>query len=201
MSPYHRFLFAFVIKNLLLRQERRDAASYLVLTLMELLDREMPINLSELVVTFVTMAMINVKQNHAIPYGSHPEDGKGRSSIVASTSGPADDGEMQKLYQEIDHLLEENKQLKAQLVKNEETAEAHRNDLMSLDSELSPLTVSSPSISSQSPPVAPNVYPCRVGHKDKSTTSNQQSLDELVRLRKLLATRSRSQLGVNKLFG
>ncbi|MCE0481274.1 hypothetical protein HAX54_038892 [Datura stramonium] len=43
MSPYHRFLFAFVIKNLIPRQERMDVASYLDLTLMELCDREIPL--------------------------------------------------------------------------------------------------------------------------------------------------------------
>ncbi|MCD7471937.1 hypothetical protein HAX54_012738 [Datura stramonium] len=117
--------------------------------------------------------VIDVKQNHALPYGfllikvfgklgvhfsslkyysiydamnyfetrgSHPEGGKGGSTAVAGTSRSHEVGEMEKLYLKIDH-----EQLKAQLVKNEETVVARHNDLMSLIRSLSPLTVSSPS--------------------------------------------------------
>ncbi|MCD9640537.1 hypothetical protein HAX54_025891 [Datura stramonium] len=87
----------------------------------------------------------------------YEEDGNGGSSTVVGTSGLADDTEMQKLHQEFDRLHEENKQLKAQLVKNEETIEARHNDLMSLIQSLSPLTLSSPSIAAQSPPVSLDV--------------------------------------------
>ncbi|MCD7455211.1 hypothetical protein HAX54_027423 [Datura stramonium] len=85
------------------------------------------------------------------------EDGKGGPSNVAGTSGSVNDGELQKLHEEIDRLHEENKQLKTQLEKNEETAEARHNDLMTLNWSMSPLNVSSPPISPQSSLVAPNV--------------------------------------------
>ncbi|MCD7461206.1 hypothetical protein HAX54_045529 [Datura stramonium] len=68
MSDYHQYLFAFVIKNLIPRQKLRDAASYLDLTLMEFLDREMPINFPELIIAYLTKVVIDVQQNHALPY-------------------------------------------------------------------------------------------------------------------------------------
>ncbi|MCD7470634.1 hypothetical protein HAX54_010617 [Datura stramonium] len=85
------------------------------------------------------------------------EDGKGDPSNVAGTSGSVNDGELQKLHEEIDRLHEENRQLKTQLEKNEETTEACHNDLMTLIRSMSPLTVSSPPIAPQSFSVAPDV--------------------------------------------
>ncbi|MCD9560709.1 hypothetical protein HAX54_019455 [Datura stramonium] len=69
MSSYHKFLFTFVIRNLIPRQERRDVASYLDLTLMELLDRGMPINLPALMIAYLNKVVHDVNKNHALPYG------------------------------------------------------------------------------------------------------------------------------------
>ncbi|MCD7467822.1 hypothetical protein HAX54_005465 [Datura stramonium] len=155
MSPYHRFLFAFVIKNLLPGQEYRDVKQNRAIPYWFLLTKVF----GKLGVCFTSLEYYSVYD--ALDYfetrGSHPENGKGGSPTVAGTSSPADDGEMRKLHQEIDRFLEENKQLKAQLVKNEETVVAHHNNLISLTRSLSPLTVSSPSIAAQSPLVSPDV--------------------------------------------
>lgn len=50
-------------------KKRRDAASYLDLTLMELLDREMPINFPGLIISYLTKVVMDVKQNHTLTYG------------------------------------------------------------------------------------------------------------------------------------
>ncbi|MCD7455698.1 hypothetical protein HAX54_029174 [Datura stramonium] len=121
MFDYHRYFFAFVIKNLIPRQERRDVVFYLDLTLMEFLDQEMPINFPELIIAYLTKVVTNVQQNHALPYGSHPEDRKGRSADGAGTSQSLEVGEVENFHLENASLRLEIEQLKAQLVKNEET--------------------------------------------------------------------------------
>ncbi|MCD9638273.1 hypothetical protein HAX54_022144 [Datura stramonium] len=110
---YRCYLFAFVIKNLIPHQERRDAASYLDLTVL------------------------------------------GESAYGAGTSQSQTDGEVDKLRLENVRFLLEIKQLKAHLVKNEETTVAHHNDLMSLIQSLSPLTMSSPSVDTPTSPSVP----------------------------------------------
>ncbi|MCD7467655.1 hypothetical protein HAX54_005205 [Datura stramonium] len=193
MSLYHRYLFDFVIKNLILHQEQRDAASYLDLTLMELLDREMPIDFSKLIIAYLTKVVTNVQQNHALPYdflltkvfgklgvrftsleyssfydaldyfeirGSHPDGYTGESADGAGTSQSQEFGE---------------------LVKNEETVVARHNDLMSLIWNLSPSTMSSPSIDTPFPPIVPwklvgewfQESSTSLSDKDKSSDSAQ----------------------------
>lgn len=68
MYDYHKTLFSFVTKNLVPRQEHRDAASYLDLTLMELLDRKMQIDLPGLMILFLIKVATDVKENHALPH-------------------------------------------------------------------------------------------------------------------------------------
>lgn len=69
MTSYHKFQFAFVIKNIVPCQECRDAASYLDFTLMELLDQEMSINILGIIISYLTKVANDVKQNHSLPYG------------------------------------------------------------------------------------------------------------------------------------
>lgn len=61
MSSYHKLLFVSVIKNLVTHQERRDTTSFFILTLMELLDREMKINLPGLMIAYLTKVDFDVK--------------------------------------------------------------------------------------------------------------------------------------------
>ncbi|MCD9642627.1 hypothetical protein HAX54_029512 [Datura stramonium] len=58
MSAYHKLLFGFVMKNLIPHQERRDAASFLDLTLMGLLDRIMKINLPSLMIDYLSKVLL-----------------------------------------------------------------------------------------------------------------------------------------------
>ncbi|MCE3214646.1 hypothetical protein HAX54_052948, partial [Datura stramonium] len=51
LSPYHKLLFVFVMKNLVPGQECRNATVFLNLTLMELLDRGMKFNFPGVIFT------------------------------------------------------------------------------------------------------------------------------------------------------
>ncbi|MCD9560823.1 hypothetical protein HAX54_019628 [Datura stramonium] len=61
MTAYYKLLFSFVIKNLIPHQERMDAASYLDLTLIELLDRKIRINLPDLMMSYITKVANDIK--------------------------------------------------------------------------------------------------------------------------------------------
>ncbi|MCD9644936.1 hypothetical protein HAX54_033470 [Datura stramonium] len=188
MYLYHRYLFSFFIRNLIPRQERRDAASFLDLSLMELLDQELSINFLKLIVSYLTKVVTDVHQNHAMPYGflltkllgqlgvqftsvesyslydtldyfetrgSHTDEHKSIPTDGTRTSQSPEVGEVELLRLENARLRLEIEQLKAQLVKNEETVVARHNDLMSLIRSLSSLPVPSLSTVAPSPPYVP----------------------------------------------
>ncbi|MCD7471658.1 hypothetical protein HAX54_012251 [Datura stramonium] len=158
MSPYHKFLFTFVIRNLIPRQERRDAASYLDLTLMELLDRGMPINLPALMIAYLNKVVHDFNQNHALPYGFlltsvFAKLGVKFSSMEHYLSYDAFDYYESRGTPHNTHLRFEIEQLKSQPARNEDTARARHQDLMALIQSLSRSIVPS---SSMAPPTDPN---------------------------------------------
>lgn len=69
MSTLHRLYFDVVYKILIPRKEQRSEAKYLDLTLMELLDSEIPINLASLIIKHMQRILIQDKNGHALPYG------------------------------------------------------------------------------------------------------------------------------------
>ncbi|KAM3220618.1 hypothetical protein P3L10_019886 [Capsicum annuum] len=66
-SPYQLY-FDMVHKMILPRQERRTVAIFLDLTLMELLDSEIPIDLPQLIIKHMQKVLIKDKNGHALPY-------------------------------------------------------------------------------------------------------------------------------------
>lgn len=68
MSPLYQFYFDVVHKIILPRQERRTVASFLDLTLMELLDSEIPIDLLQLIIKHMQRVLVKDTNGHALPY-------------------------------------------------------------------------------------------------------------------------------------
>ncbi|MCD7467999.1 hypothetical protein HAX54_005769 [Datura stramonium] len=147
MSTYHKLLFVFVMKNLVPYQQRRDAASFLDLTLMELLDREMKINLLGLMISYLTKVAFDVKQNHSLLYGFLLTRVFDKMGIHFGTSAPQFVGfgtdpsvasmDMAKVLLENECLQLENVALHNQMVKNEEVVAACHNVLVTLIQGLS----------------------------------------------------------------
>lgn len=69
MSPIYRLYFDVVRKILIPRKECRSETSYLNLILMELLDSEIPINLSSLIIKHMQWVLIQDTNGHALPHG------------------------------------------------------------------------------------------------------------------------------------
>uniref|UniRef100_M1BEE9 Uncharacterized protein n=2 Tax=Solanum tuberosum TaxID=4113 RepID=M1BEE9_SOLTU len=69
MSPLHKLYFDVVHKIILQRKQRRTHANFLHLTLMELLDTEVPINLPSLIINHMHRVLNQDKNGHAFPYG------------------------------------------------------------------------------------------------------------------------------------
>ncbi|MCD7463471.1 hypothetical protein HAX54_050633 [Datura stramonium] len=109
-------------------KESRDAASYLDLTLMELLDREMPINFPGLIVSYLSK-------------GTHPAGGLGGTFDIASSLQSKDALDVKTLLLGNERLRMEIEQLKGQLTHNEETAATHHTNLLTLIQSLSPCAV------------------------------------------------------------
>lgn len=57
------------IRYLIPWKEHRSEATYIELTFMKLLDSEIPINLSSLIIKHMQRVLIQDKNGHALPYG------------------------------------------------------------------------------------------------------------------------------------
>ncbi|KAM3383387.1 hypothetical protein P3S68_008962 [Capsicum galapagoense] len=68
MSSLYQLYFDVVHKMILPRQERHIILSFLDLTLMELLDSEIPIDLPQLIIKHMQRVLIKDKNGHALPY-------------------------------------------------------------------------------------------------------------------------------------
>ncbi|KAM3220440.1 hypothetical protein P3L10_024971 [Capsicum annuum] len=68
MSPLHQFYFDVVHKMILPRQEMRTVANFLNLTLMELLDSHILIDLPTLIIKHMQRVLIQDANGHALPY-------------------------------------------------------------------------------------------------------------------------------------
>ncbi|KAF3678600.1 hypothetical protein FXO37_04297 [Capsicum annuum] len=68
MSPLHQLYFDVVHKMILLRKERRTIASFLDLTLMELLDTKVQIDLPCLILKHMQRVLLKEVSGHALPY-------------------------------------------------------------------------------------------------------------------------------------
>ncbi|KAM3222339.1 hypothetical protein P3L10_021609 [Capsicum annuum] len=68
MSPLHQLYFDVVHKMILLKKERRTIATFLDLTLMELLDTEVQIDLPCLILKHVQRVLLKEVSGHALPY-------------------------------------------------------------------------------------------------------------------------------------
>ncbi|KAH0634465.1 hypothetical protein KY290_037877 [Solanum tuberosum] len=69
MSMLHKLYFDVVHKIILPRKQRRTKANFLDLTLMELLDSEVPINLPTLIIKHMHMVLHQDENGHVLPYG------------------------------------------------------------------------------------------------------------------------------------
>ncbi|WMV09938.1 hypothetical protein MTR67_003323 [Solanum verrucosum] len=69
MSLLHKLYFDVVHKIILQRKQRRTHAKFLHLTLMELLDIEVLINLPFLIINHMQRVLNQNKNGHALPYG------------------------------------------------------------------------------------------------------------------------------------
>ncbi|KAM3304224.1 hypothetical protein P3S67_015256 [Capsicum chacoense] len=68
MSSLYQLYFDVIHKMILLRQERRTVASFLDLTLIELLDSEIPIDIPQLIIKHMQRVLVKDKNGHALPY-------------------------------------------------------------------------------------------------------------------------------------
>ncbi|KAG5595672.1 hypothetical protein H5410_036904 [Solanum commersonii] len=69
MSPLHQFYFDVVHKIILQRKQCRTKANFLDLTLKELLDTEVPIDLPTLIIKYMCKVLYQDENGHALPYG------------------------------------------------------------------------------------------------------------------------------------
>ena len=68
MSSLYQLYFDVVHKMILPRKERHTVASFLDLTLMELLDSEIPIDLPQLIIKHMQRVLVKDTNGHALPY-------------------------------------------------------------------------------------------------------------------------------------
>ncbi|KAF3664614.1 hypothetical protein FXO38_03068 [Capsicum annuum] len=68
ISPLHQVYFNVVHKMIIPRKERKNVASFLDLTLMELLDTEVRIDLPRLILKHMQRVLIKEQNGHALPY-------------------------------------------------------------------------------------------------------------------------------------
>ncbi|WMV38148.1 hypothetical protein MTR67_031533 [Solanum verrucosum] len=69
MSPLHQLYFDVVYKIILQRKQHRMKANFLDLTLMELLDTEVPIDQPTLIIKHMRKVLYQDENGHALPYG------------------------------------------------------------------------------------------------------------------------------------
>lgn len=69
MFSLHKLYFDVVHKVLIPRKEWKSKASYFDLTLMEMLDTDVLINLPSLILKHMQCVLIQDKNEHALPYG------------------------------------------------------------------------------------------------------------------------------------
>ncbi|MCE3215786.1 hypothetical protein HAX54_003482 [Datura stramonium] len=126
MSPYHKFLFAFVAMDV--KQNHALPYGFLLIKVFE-----------KLGVRFTSLEYYS--SYDALDYyktrETHPTDGMSDATNVAGTSQSQETLDMKMLLLENDRLRLEVEKLKSQLAQNEETAAARHNDLMTLIQNLS----------------------------------------------------------------
>ncbi|KAH0650452.1 hypothetical protein KY284_030364 [Solanum tuberosum] len=69
ISPLHQLYFDVVHKIIFQRKQRRTEANFLDLTLKELLDTEVPIDLPTLIIKYMCKVPYQDENGHALPYG------------------------------------------------------------------------------------------------------------------------------------